>query len=62
MAKNKPLLISLKRVGLNVDGQEVDIEMEDVTSATEMANTKVAKLQTMIDMMTELDSDANALK
>ena len=62
MAKNKPLLISLKRVGLNVDGQEVDIEMEDVTSATEIANTKVAKLQTMIDMMTELDSEANALK
>ena len=62
MAKNKPLLISLKRVGLNVDGQEVDIEMEDVTSATEMATTKVAKIQSMIDTMTELDSDANVLK
>ena len=63
MAKNKVLILSLKKVGLNTEGVEGDMEVDEATSPTEAATTKVAQLQSHYDALAAtLDPESNSLK
>ena len=61
MAKNKPLLAALKRAGMQIDGQDVEMESEDMSTPTEQASTKLAALQAAHDSLLAIDPDAPSL-
>ena len=63
MAKNKVLLSSLKKVGLNPEGSEAEMEVDEATIPAEAATTKVAQLQSHYDALAAtLDPESNSLK
>ena len=63
MAKNKVLLSSLKKVGLNPEGTEGDMEVDEATIPSEAVSTKVAQLQSHYDALAAtLDPESNSLK
>ena len=61
MAKNKPLLAALKRAGMQIDGQDVEMETEDAPALTEQASTKLAGLQAAHDSLLAIDPDSPCL-
>ena len=63
MSRNKVLLASLKKVGLNPDGSEGEMEVDEATSPSEAATNKVAQLQPHFDALAAtLDPESNILK
>ena len=61
MAKNKPLLAALKRAGMQIDGQDVEMETDDTPSLSEQASTKLAALQAAYDSLLAIDPDGPSL-
>ena len=63
MAKNRPLLSSLKKIGFTFDGHEVEMEIDDQTSPVEAATSRVTQMTAMIETMEKvMDADSSCLK